>query len=44
MLALGRAAGDGAWLTLSGDDVPRDAVAALGRVAEALAAPVRLLV
>ena len=44
VLALGRAAGDGVWLTLSGDDVPRGAVAALGRVAEALAAPVRLLV
>jgi hypothetical protein len=44
VLALGRATGDGAWLTLSGDDVPRDLVAALGRVAEALAAPVRLLV
>jgi hypothetical protein len=44
VLALGRATGDGAWLTLSGDDVPRDAVAALGRVAEALATPVRLLV
>ena len=44
VLALGRATGDGAWLTLSGDDVPREAVAALGRVAEALAAPVRLLV
>lgn len=44
VLALGRATNDGAWLTLSGDEVPRDAVAALGRVAEALAAPVRLLV
>ncbi len=44
VLALGRATGDGAWLTLSGDDVPQGAVAALGRVAEALAAPVRLLV
>lgn len=44
VLALGRATGEGAWLTLSGDDVPQAAVAALGRVAEALAAPVRLLV
>ncbi|MFN2321952.1 MAG: E3 binding domain-containing protein [Trueperaceae bacterium] len=44
VLALGRATGDGAWLTLSGDDVAQGAVAALGRVAEALAAPVRLLV
>ncbi len=44
VLALGRATGDGAWLTLSGDDVPQGAVAALGRVAEALTAPVRLLV
>lgn len=44
VLALGRAGSDGAWLTLSGDDVPREAVAALGRVAEALGAPVRLLV
>jgi hypothetical protein len=44
VLALGRATGDGAWLTLSGDDVPREAVAALGSVAEALAAPIRLVV
>ena len=44
VLALGRATGDGAWLTLSGDDVPQGAVAALGGIAEALAAPVRLLV
>lgn len=43
VLALGRATGEGTWLTLSGDDVPQAAVAALGRVAEALAAPVRLL-
>ncbi len=44
VLALGRATGDGAWLTLSGDDVPQGAVAVLGRVSEALGAPVRLLV
>jgi hypothetical protein len=43
VLTLGRGTGDGAWLTLSGDDVPKEAVAALGLVAEAIAAPYRLL-
>ncbi len=43
LLAVGRAAQDGAWLTLSGDDVPPEAVAALAAVAEALKSPVRLL-
>jgi hypothetical protein len=43
VLTLGRGTGDGAWLTLSGDDVPKAAVAALGLVAESIAAPYRLL-
>ncbi|MDF1523911.1 MAG: E3 binding domain-containing protein [Trueperaceae bacterium] len=43
VLTLGRGTGDGAWLTLSGDDVPTAAVAALGLVAESIAAPYRLL-
>lgn len=44
VLALGRSVGgDGAWLTLSGDEVPRDAVLTLAQVGELLASPYRLL-
>jgi hypothetical protein len=43
LLAIGRATVDGAWLTLSGDEVPAEAVAALATVAESLKSPVRLL-
>ncbi len=43
LLAIGRGTQDGAWLTLSGDEVPAEAVAALAAVAETLKAPVRLL-
>lgn len=43
VLALGRSTGDGAWLSLSGDDLDGGAASGLARVAEFLAAPVRLL-
>lgn len=44
VLALGRAVGEGAWLTFSGDDLDGSAAGGLARVAELLATPVRLLV
>ena len=44
VLALGRSAGDGAWLSLSGERVDPAMVGALAQVAQLLAAPVRLLV
>jgi hypothetical protein len=44
LLALSRSGGDGAWLSLSGDEVDVATVDALARVATLLAAPVRLLV
>jgi len=43
VLALGRSSADGAWLSLSGDDLDGRAASGLARVAELLAAPVRLL-
>lgn len=43
LLAVGRAAADGAWLTLSGDEVPAEAVEALASVAAALKTPIGLL-
>ena len=44
VLALGRAIGDGAWISLSGDRVEDATVGALAQVAELIASPVRLLV
>ena len=44
VLALGRATGDGAWISLSGDRVEDATVGALAQVAELIASPVRLLV
>jgi hypothetical protein len=44
VLTLGRSVGDGAWLSLSGDEVEGSAIDALARVAALLAVPVRLLV
>ena len=43
VLALGRSGADGAWLSLSGDDLDGGAAAGLARVAELLGSPVRLL-
>ena len=43
VLALGRSSGDGAWLSLSGDDLDGGAASGLARVAEFLGSPVRLL-
>ena len=43
VLALGRSSADGAWLSLSGDDLDGDAASGLARIAEFLASPVRLL-
>jgi len=44
LLALSRSGGEGAWLSLSGDEVDGATVDALARVATLLSAPVRLLV
>lgn len=44
VLALGRAVGDGTWLTYSGDGLDGSAAGALARVAELLSAPSGLLV
>jgi hypothetical protein len=43
VLALGRSGADGAWLSLSGDDLDGRAAEGLARVAELLGSPVRLL-
>lgn len=43
VLALGRSSADGAWLSLSGDDLDGGAASGLARVAELLGSPVRLL-
>jgi hypothetical protein len=43
VLALGRSSADGAWLSLSGDDLDGAAASGLARIAEFLASPVRLL-
>jgi hypothetical protein len=43
VLALGRSSADGAWLSLSGDDLDGGAASGLARVAEFLGSPVRLL-
>jgi hypothetical protein len=43
VLALGRSSADGAWLSLSGDDLDGAAASGLARVAEYLGSPVRLL-
>jgi len=43
VLALGRSTSDGAWLSLSGDDLDGGAASGLARIAEFLGSPVRLL-
>ncbi|MBW6454479.1 MAG: E3 binding domain-containing protein [Trueperaceae bacterium] len=43
VLALGRSSADGAWLSLSGDDLDAGAASGLARIAELLGSPVRLL-